>query len=384
LKRGKQGAREGGIAHFDHRPAYLELQAQIDEALGRVLLSRSLILGPEVRDFEREFAAYVGVPSAVGVASGTDALALALRALEVGPGDEVLTVANAGVPPVSAIRSVGAVPRFVDVDPETLLLDPARLEEAVTSRTRCVLPVHLYGQPAALDAILEVAGKHDLRVVEDCAQAHGARYGGRHVGGFGDVGCFSFYPTKNLGAFGDGGLCVTGDPAIEERLRMLRTYGFRGDRHAHCEGWNSRLDEVQAAVLRVKLRHLDEAIAARREIAARYREGLADCPVRIPGSTPRAEHAYHLFVVQSSERPRLIEALEQAGIGYGIHYPEPVHLMEAYAFLGCARGELPVSERASRTVLSLPLYPGLGAEAVERVVQTLRSGVPGARGGEPR
>jgi dTDP-4-amino-4,6-dideoxygalactose transaminase len=361
------------IAYFDYRPALREIQHEVEEAIRRVLASGHLILGPEVGAFEEEFAAYVGLPAAVGVNSGTDALALALRALEIGPGDEVATVANAGVPPVAAIRAVGATPRLVDVDPATLLLDPERAEAALTPRTRCIVVVHLYGQPAPMGALVELASRRGLRVIEDCAQAHGATYRGRHVGHFGDVGCFSFYPTKNLGALGDGGMCVTSDPELAERLRMQRMYGFRGDAHAHCEGLNSRLDELQAAVLRVKLRHLEAALAARRAIARQYREGLEESSCRALEVDSEGEHAYHLLVVRVPHRDPVTRALDAAGIGYAIHYPVPVHLMEAYRFLGYREGDLPVAEGASKAVISLPLYPGLGSSDVEKVIETLCS-----------
>lgn len=361
------------IAYFDYRPALLEIQGEVEDAIRRVLASGRLILGPEVRAFEEEFAAYVGLSAAVGVNSGTDALVLALRALEIGSGDEVATVANAGVPPVAAIRAVGATPRLVDVDPGTLLLDPERVEAALTPCTRCLVVVHLYGQPAPMGALAELASRRGLRVIEDCAQAHGATYRGRHVGHFSDVGCFSFYPTKNLGALGDGGMCVTSDPDLAERLRMQRMYGFRGDAHAHCEGLNSRLDELQAAVLRVKLRHLDAVVAARRAIARQYREGLKGSPCRPLEVSSEGEHAYHLFVVRAPDRNHVIRALDRAEIGYGIHYPEPVHLMEAYRFLGYREGDLPVAEGASKAVISLPLYPGLGSRDADEVIETLRS-----------
>jgi len=360
------------IPYFDYRPEYERLKPDIDAAWSRVLGSGLLVLGPEVAAFEREVAAAVGARGGVGVASGTDALILGLRALGIGAGDEVLTVANAGVPPVAAIRAVGATPRFVDVRPDTLLIDPQRARDALTPRTRCVLVVHLYGQPAELDAILAFAGSHGLAVVEDCAQAQGATYGGRAVGGFGAVGCFSFYPTKIVGAFGDGGLCVTSAAEVEERLRCLRMYGFRGDRHAHLEGVNSRLDELQAAILRVKLRHLSDTVEQRRRIARRYREGLADCACRMVGETPGAEGVHHLFVVRVAERAAVIAALEREGVGHGVHYPEPVHLMEAYRFLGHEPGDLPVTERACEEVLSLPIYPGLSESAIEQVVRAVR------------
>lgn len=359
------------IPYFDYRPEWTRIQGEIDEALRRVLASGQLILGPEVQAFEREIAALQGLRGAVGVNSGTDALILALRALEVGSGDEVITVANAGPPTVAAIRAAGAVARFVDVDPETLLMDPSGLERAITSKTRCILPVHLYGQPAPLAPILEIAERHGVEVVEDCAQAQGALYRSRRVGGWGRIGCFSFYPTKNLGAYGDGGICVTDDRRLEERLRMLRMYGFRNDRHSHCEGLNSRLDELQAAILRVKLRQLDRALEERRAIAMRYREALAGSAYRLTEPAAEGSHTYHLFVVRTERRAAVIEALRRAEIGFGIHYEEPVHRMEAYRFLGYDEGDLPVTEEASRRVLSLPIYPGLEEQAVESVIRTL-------------
>jgi dTDP-4-amino-4,6-dideoxygalactose transaminase len=292
--------------------------------------------------------------------------------LEIGAGDEVITVANAGVPPIAAIRAAGATPRLVDAHPETLLMDPAGLAGAVNPRTRCILPVHLYGQPAEMDPILALASERGLRVVEDCAHAHGATYRGRHVGTFGDIGCFSFYPTKNLGALGDAGICVTDDSDLAERLRRQRMYGFRGNGHSYSEGLNSRLDELQAAILRVKLRHLDAAVEERRGLSQHYREGLQASAYRHPDPILESRHAYHLFVVETPERPRICAALEAAGVGYGVHYPCPVHRMEAYRFLAPS-GELPVAERACQRVLSLPLYPGLEKQAVEQVIELLRS-----------
>jgi dTDP-4-amino-4,6-dideoxygalactose transaminase len=357
---------------FDYRPEAERMRGELEAAFRRVLDSGRLILGPEVEAFEREFAAWLDVPHAVGVSSGTDALVLALRALDVGAGDEVITVSNAGAPTVAAVRAVGARPRFVDVDPRGFLLDPAGLQAAWTPRVRCVIPVHLYGQAAPLDPILEFARDRRLALVEDCAQAHGALYRGRPVGSFGEVGCFSFYPTKNLGALGDGGLCVTSSPALEARLRMLRMYGFRGDRHAHLEGLNSRLDELQAALLRVKLRHLDAALHERRALVAAYRAALAGSPYAPSDGPSEQVPAPHLFVVRAPDRARAQRALDAAAIGWGVHYPEPVHAMQAYRFLGYGEGALPVTERACREVLSLPLYPGLAAADVERVARVLR------------
>ena len=363
----KIAAFQYGIDHETDGPA-------IEEAIHRVLASGHVILGPEVEAFEAEFAEYIGAAHAVGVGSGTAAITITLAALDIGPGDEVITVSNAGVPPIAGIGATGATPRFVDIDAGTLLLDPRRLEAALTGRTRAILPVHLYGQPVALDAVLSFAAEHDLRVVEDCAQGHGARYRDRHVGGIGDAGCFSFYPTKNLGAYGDGGMCVTNDPKIAERLRMQHNYGYHKQRVSMVEGRNSRLDEIQAAILRVKLRGLDAAVAARRALAERYREGLEGLPFRHPATTQDGDHAYHLFVIEVPNRALLSRALSAADVGHGIHYEWPVHEMEAYRDL--AHSELLISEQACERVLSLPLYPGLSTDAANRVIEVLRSHAP--------
>jgi dTDP-4-amino-4,6-dideoxygalactose transaminase len=360
------------IPFFDYRPELGAIAGEIDAAVSRVLSSGRLILGPEVEAFEREFSTWVGARHAVGVACGTDAIALALRALGIGAGDEVLTVANAGAPPVAGIRAAGGVPRFVDVDAESLLIDPGLLEQARTQRTRCVLPVHLYGRAVPMEPILEFAARHGLAVVEDCAQAHGARPAGRHVGTRGAIGCFSFYPTKNLGALGDAGACVTDDPALAARLRRLRMYGFDGDRTSHIEGVNSRLDELQAAVLRVKLRHLDALVSRRRSLARAYGDALRDSAIRCPDAPAPDAHAWHLFVVRPENRDAAIAALDRRSIGFGIHYPCPVHRMEAYEFLGYRTGDLPVTEGACDSVLSLPLYPGLDDRAVPIVAAALR------------
>jgi len=359
---------------FDPRPGNERHRAEIEAALRRVLDSGRLVLGPEVEAFEREFSAWVGAAHGVGVNSGTDAITLALRAVDVGAGDEVLTVANAGAPPVAAIRAAGAVPRFVDVDPATLLVDPAALAAAIGPRVRAVVPVHLYGQPAPLAAILEPARRAGIPVIEDCAQAHGARLDGRHVGAWGAVGCFSFYPTKNLGALGDGGLCVTDDPDLAARIRRLRMYGFDNDRSSIEEGVNSRLDELQAALLRVKLRGLDELLDERRRIAAGYRRALAGVSGVAPlDECPGVEHAMHLFVVRCAERAAVAARLDAAGVGWGVHYPVAAHLMPAYRRLGGGEGSLPVTEAACAEVLSLPLYAGMPGDAPTTVAAALET-----------
>lgn len=361
------------IPFFDYRPALGRIRPEIDEAIRGVLDSGQLILGPEVEAFESEFAGRTGRAHAVGVNSGTDALILALRALGVGGGDEVLTVANAGAPTVAAIRAVGGEPRFVDIDEESLLIDVARIESAIGPRTRCLLPVHLYGRPVPMEPLIELAEARDLHLVEDCAQALGAEWNGRPAGSFGSIACFSFYPTKNLGALGDGGACVTDDPDLAERLRMERTYGFRGDRESHIEGLNSRLDELQAALLRVKLRHLDAALDERRSLASRYLAGLSGSSLRLPRD-PDADgrHAYHLFVVRGADRPSVLRELRRGNVGYGLHYDTPAHRMEAYRTLGGLSAPLPRTERACEEVVSLPLYPGLDPAAVDRVIEVLR------------
>ncbi len=352
---------------------YLAHRAEVDEAIGRVLAGGRYILGPEVEAFEAEFAAYVGVRFGIGVASGTDALVLALRAAGVGPGDEVVTVSHTAVATVAAIELAGARPVLVDIEPDYYTLDPARLERAIGPRTRAVVPVHLYGQPADLGPILEVARRYGLRVVEDCAQAHGAVYRGRRVGAWGDLGAFSFYPTKNLGGFGDGGMVVTDDPELAGRVRLLREYGWAERYVSSVAGFNSRLDELQAAVLRVKLRHLEADNRRRAEIAARYDAGLAGTAVRPPKVRPGATHVYHLYVVRSGRREELRAFLARRGVGTAVHYPVPVHLQPAYRGRVRVAGSLAETERAAREVLSLPIYPELTDGEVATVIESIRA-----------
>ncbi len=362
------------IPAFDLRRQYATIQPEIDAAVREVLHSGWFILGRQCERLEEAFAHYCGVPHAVAVASGTDALHLALRALGIGPGDEVIVPAMTAVPTANAVTAAGATPIFADVERDTCTLDPARLEQKLTPRTRAIIPVHLYGHPADLDPILDLAGRRGLAVVEDCAQAHGTTHRGRPVGSLGTVGCFSFYPTKNLGAYGDGGMVVTGDAGLAHRLRQLRHHGQEGTYHHTIVGFNSRLDEIQAAILRVKLGHLDAWIEARRRLASRYVEGLGGLAPRLglPVERPWARHSYHLFVVRAQGRERLRAWLAERHVETGIHYPAAVHQQPAYRSKAWPDGSLPESEAAGREVLSLPLFPELEEGEVDAVCEAIR------------
>jgi dTDP-4-amino-4,6-dideoxygalactose transaminase len=354
------------IPVFDVGRQLAAIRGEIEAAIEAVLDSGWFILGERVAAFERQFAEYLGVPEAVGVGNGTEAIQIGLQALGVGPGDEVITVANAGVPPVAAVEATGARVVLVDIDPASHNLDPLQAERAITPRTKALLVVHLYGAPADLDGLQEVARRHGVKLMEDCAQAHGATWRGRRVGSIGDAAAFSFYPTKNLGALGDGGAVVATDPSVTERARLLRAYGWRQQYTSEIRGANSRLDELQAAVLSVKLAHLEAWNAARRSLAARYDAGLRG--VEPPRALPQAHHVYHLYVVRAPRRDQLRAHLAERGVGSGIHYALPSHLQPAYADLGLGPGSLPHTERAAREVLSLPLYPELEEAEVERVI----------------
>jgi len=343
------------------------------EAIDRVLRSGRYILGEEVDGFEQEWAQYLGARYAIGVANGTDALALALKGVGIHPGDEVLTVSHTAVATLAAIESIGAVPVLVDMDPSSRCMDPRLLESMVSPRTRAVVPVHIYGQPADMERILAVAGRYDLRVVEDCAQAHGGEIGGRKVGTFGVAAAFSFYPTKNLGAIGDAGAVVCSDASLADRVRALRQYGWHRRYISHLAGTNSRLDELQAAVLRIQLKQLDERNVRRRAIAERYRRALASTGVVVPQEASGTMHVMHLFVIESTQRDRVAEFLEEAGIATGLHYPQPVHLQPAY--LGRLRGSerLPVTEAFYQRLLTLPCHPGLTDEQIDRICRRLQA-----------
>jgi dTDP-4-amino-4,6-dideoxygalactose transaminase len=351
---------------------YLAHQEEIDRAIQRVLMSGWYVLGQEVTAFEQEFARYIGVRDAIGVGSGTDALVLALRAGGVGPGDAVLTVSHTAVATVAAIELAGARPILAEVEPETFTLDPDGLEEALKTgggdQIKAIIVVHLYGYPADMDAILHIAGRYGVRVIEDCAQAHGAAWQGRKAGALGSrLAAFSFYPTKNLGALGDGGAVVTDDPEIAARVRLLRQYGWRQRYVSELPGMNSRLDELQAAVLRVKLRYLDQENRRRREIAGSYNAWLADTPLRLPQVRPGATHVFHQYVVRSRERDQLRSFLEAHGVGTMIHYPVPVHLQPAYRGRVALAIRLAGTEAICGEILSLPMYPQMTDADVERV-----------------
>jgi dTDP-4-amino-4,6-dideoxygalactose transaminase len=346
------------------------LLGELLEAVRAVAAEGAFTLGEHVDAFERDFAAYCESPHAVGVSSGTDALTLALRALGVGPGDEVIVPANSFIATAEAVSAAGATPRLVDVDPETQLLDASLLAAALTPRVRCAIPVHLYGATVELDPILALAERAGIDVVEDACQAHGARYRGRRVGTLGTLGCFSFYPTKNLGGWGDGGAVVTADPRLDERLRLLRSHGERPRYRHRVAGATARLDALQAAVLACKLKRLDAWNDERRRLAAELRELLAPArgAIELPLSpSPGADHVHHLFVVRCRERERLRATLAARGIATAVHYPTPIHLTEAYAHLGLGPGSLPASERLAAGVCSLPLFPGMREEELERV-----------------
>ena len=347
------------IKVWDYLREYRAEREELDAAIRQVMESGMLILGAHVRNFEADFARYCGCTHGVGVNSGTDALFLALRALGIGAGDEVITVANTAVPTVSAIAATGARTRFVDIDPRTYLMDTRQLESAVTERTRCILPVHLFGQCVDMDAVHAVARRHGLRVIEDCAQAHGARYKGKVAGSMCDLSAFSFYPTKILGGYGDGGMILTSMPELDASCRRLRFYGMDKQYYSLEQGYNSRLDELHAAILLRKLAHLDSYIARRRALAELYRHELAGTALTLPAVAPDNFHAYYLFVCRHPQRDFILQYLRERNIVLNVSYPWPIHIMPAYVHLGYAEGALPHTEAAAKEIFSLPMFPSL-------------------------
>ncbi len=361
------------VPFIDFSEQYSSIKDEITKGLNEVFETGSFILGPREKAFEAEFAAYCGVKYAVGVNSGTDALYLALSALGVGPSDEVILPSFTFIATALCVSYTGARPVFVDVEEETLNIDPIKFKEAITSRTKAVIPVHLYGQPANMDEIVAIARDSGIAVIEDAAQAHGAEYKGKKVGSLGDIACFSFYPTKSLGAFGDGGIVVTDSDEIAERLRMLRDYGRKGRYEHKIKGYNSRLDTVQAVILSAKLKYLDEWNKMRNDNAAYYCELLRDVEgVRCSIIKENRTHVFQTFAVRLQDRDVVLDAMKQKGIGVLIHYPIPLHLQEAYADLGYKKGDFPVSEMLASEVLSLPMFPHMKKEQIEYVCSSLK------------
>lgn len=361
------------IPFVDLKAQYHSIKPEIDEAVGRVLESSQFVLGAEVAAFEKDFAAYCGVDNAIGVNSGTSALHLALLAAGVGPGDEVITVSFTFVATVAAICYTGAKPVFVDIDPHSFTMDVSKIEAAITPKTKVILPVHLYGQCADMDPILEIARKHKLVVIEDSAQAHGAEYKGRKTGSMGDMGCFSFYPGKNLGAYGEGGMITTNNPEYTRTMRMLRDWGAEKKYQHVLKGYNYRLEGIQGAILHVKLKYLDSWSEARRSHAALYSKLLAGSKVVTPEVMPYGKPVFHVYAVRTTNRENLMAYLTNAGIQHGIHYPIPVHLLPAHADLGYKEGDFPESEKAANQVLSLPMFPELTDEQIKVVTDAIHA-----------
>lgn len=360
------------IPLVDLRAQYQTIKYEITAAFEDVLENMQLFLGPQTQQFENEFATYCGCRYGIGLSSGTDALALALRACDIGPGDEVITVANSFIATVEAIALVGATPVFVDIDANTYTLDWQQLDHVLTSRTRAIIPVHLYGHPVDLQPVLDFARIHGLRVIEDASQAHGATYQGRRVGSFGDIGCFSLYYSKNLGAYGEAGICVTNASGLAERMRLLRDHGSRIRYQHEVLGVNARLDELQAAMLRVKLCYLEQWNGARQAHAQFYTEQLQGVVEAVPLVQPWGTHVFYVYVVQVPERDHFRMTLEQEGVATGIHYPVPIHLQPACAQYGYTRGMLPVTEAVTERIVSLPMYAELTAEQRQRVVNAVK------------
>jgi len=364
------------VPYLDLKAQYRSIKDEIDAAVALVLDSAQFILGSEVAGFEQDFAAYCGAAECIALNSGTSALHLALLAAGVGPGDEVITVPFTFVASVAAILYAGARPVLVDIDPRSFNMDPSALEAAITPRTKAIMPVHLYGQPADMDPIMEVARHHGLIVIEDAAQAHGAKYKGRPVGSIGDIGCFSFYPAKNLGAYGEGGAVTTNNPEYAKTIRMLRDWGQDSKYHHLLRGYNYRMEGFQGAILRVKLLHLESWIEARRAVASQYNHLLADCSLELPAEMPWAQHVYHIYTLRTEDRDGLQSALRQEGIQTAVHYAVPAHLQPAYADLGYSKGSLPQAEAAARQVLSLPIYPELSEQSIAKVAAAVKKTIP--------
>ncbi len=361
------------IPFVDLKTGFAPIKADIMKALESVLEDMRLYLGPHSREFEKEFARYCGTNDAVGVGSGTEALLFALLAVGIKSGDEVITTTHSFFATVEAIVAAGAIPVLVDIDPLTYTIDPGEIEKKITRKTRAIVPVHLYGQMADMDPIAEIARKRGISIVEDACQAHGALYRDKKAGSIGDAGCFSFYCTKNLGAYGEGGMVTTNDPALADRVRLYRNHGHRSKFEHAVFGYNGRLDEMQAAILRIKLKYLDENNARRRGAAERYDALLRETPLTLPQEAPLRSHVYHLYVVRSKKRDALRAFLEEKGVGTGIHYKKPIHLQEAARGLGYGSGNCPHAEAACDEILSLPMYPELDEESQEYIADCIKA-----------
>ena len=363
------------IPFSDLRSMHREIKTELQEVFDRVINESSFVLGPEVIDFENKLAEYVGTAHCIGVNSGTAALHMTLASLGVGPGDEVITVAHTFMATAEAISAVGARPVFIDIDSVSFTMDPSLLQKAITSKTRAIIPVHLYGQSADMDPILDIADKHGIPVIEDACQAHGAEYKGSKVGSLGIAGCFSFFPGKNLGALGEGGAVTTSDPELAHRIRLWREHGSLKKYEHEFPAFNMRMNGLQGGFLSVKLKHLDRWNNLRRDAALKYAGGLAGSGVTIPVEMEYGRHVYHLYVIQVDQRDRLKQQLAKTGIESGLHYPIPLHLQKAYHYLGYKRGNLPMTERAAGTILSLPIYPGITTEMIAYVTLIIQEEV---------
>jgi len=363
------------VAFLDLKRQYASIKEELDQAVFDVLAHAKFIMGPEVKTFEEKVAEYCETKSAVGVASGTDALLLSLRACGVGPGDEVITTGFSFFATAGVITRLGATPVYVDIDPDTYNIDPGQIEKKITSKTKAIMPVHLYGQCADMDPIMEIAKRHNLKVVEDAAQAIGSKYKGKKAGSLGHFGCFSFFPSKNLGAAGDGGMVVTNDPEMADLLRMLRVHGAKPKYYHSIVGYNSRLDTIQAAILGVKLKYLDGWTQKRREHAQVYDDAFKDSSITTPKEENFNYHIYHQYTIAVKNRDKLREVLKENQIGHDVYYPVPLHLQECYKSLGYKEGDLPVIEAKSREVVSIPIYPELTADEQNYVIQTIKGAV---------
>lgn len=361
------------IKNWDYLREYKKLRKDVLKAVDKVFSSGQLILGEEVRNFEKAFSQYCGAGFGVGVNSGTDALMIGLKALGIGPKDEVITVSNTAVPTIAAIRVTGATPVFVDIAPDTYLMNVNQVEEKITRKTRCILPVHLYGHPVDMAPLMKIAHRHNLKVMEDCAQSHGVKYNNRMTGTVGDIGAFSFYPTKLLGTYGDGGIIVTNNRPLADRARMIRMYGMKGAYYSEMEGVNSRLDELHAAILSIKLKYLNSDIKKRNKIARYYISNLKNLDIVLPQVKKGCSHSYYLFVIRLKKRDELLNYLRNKGIETRIHFPTPIHLMRGYKFLGYKKGDLPETERFSSEILSLPMHAYLEERELEKIVKSIKA-----------